>query len=299
MLDTLHAPVSQGLLTVSLSPSKHVTGAGTGAALGEQLAITEHNMTPGIIDPPSQADTLRDEKDVLLTRLVIENKLPPEDVNPPMASTKDEADNETVMTMETEKPVAPEETPVKEVAASPPAIKSDETQKEEPPKIKLGAKIRDLNVTYDHSRAILQAQFRIFNDNQPKTPLAGRVVVYTTMADLLDDLRQTFKPKAGLDFSQLFNDVLEAEVLCLDEIEKFSPTLWAEEKFYQIVDHRYRHWNTCVTVLATNRRIGLDQAILAETRFPGYLESRIMDGRFMQLDQFWTVSDARPALRPM
>lgn len=127
--------------------------------------------------------------------------------------------------------------------------------------------------------------------------LTGMVAVYTTMADLLDDLRQTFKPKAGLDFSQLFNDVLKARVLCLDEIEKFSPTPWAEEKFYQIIDHRYRNWNTCVTVLATNRRIGLDQAVLGDTRFPGYLESRIMDGRFMQLDQFWTVSDARPALR--
>jgi len=126
--------------------------------------------------------------------------------------------------------------------------------------------------------------------------IMGKLGVYTTMADLLDDLRETFNPKAELHFSALFDSVLTARVLCLDEIEKFSPTAWAEEKFYQLIDHRYRNWDQGLTILATNRRIGLDKHIIQETRYPGYLESRIMDGRFQQLDQFWQVGDARPAL---
>jgi DNA replication protein DnaC len=127
--------------------------------------------------------------------------------------------------------------------------------------------------------------------------LQRRRAVYTTMADLLDDLRQCFDPRAEVPFSALFDDVLRAQVLCLDEIEKFSPTPWAEEKFFQLIEHRYRHWNEALTVLATNRPIGLDKAVLNDTRWSGYLESRIMDGRFWQLDQFWQVTDARPALR--
>lgn len=125
---------------------------------------------------------------------------------------------------------------------------------------------------------------------------AGMVAVYTTTADLLDDLRETFNPKAEVGFSRLFNSVLGARVLCLDEIEKFSTTAWAEEKFYQLIDHRYREWTEGLTILATNRRIGLDKRIVEDTRYPGYLESRIMDGRFEQCDEFWQVGDARPAL---
>ena len=128
--------------------------------------------------------------------------------------------------------------------------------------------------------------------------VAGSVAVYTTMADLLSDLRQSFNPDAGRGFSSLFTDVLDAQVLCLDEIEKFRTTPWAEEQFFRLAEHRYRNWKDCLTVLATNRQIGLDRAVLSDTQYPGYLESRIMDGRFMQLDQFWQVSDVRPVLRP-
>jgi len=121
--------------------------------------------------------------------------------------------------------------------------------------------------------------------------------VYTTIADLLDDLRRSFSPDSGVGFSTLFTAVLDARCLCIDELEKFNTTPWAEEKFYQLVDHRYREWRDKLTIFATNRRIGLDKSIIHDTRYPGYLESRIMDGRFWQCDQFWQVSDARPVLK--
>lgn len=126
---------------------------------------------------------------------------------------------------------------------------------------------------------------------------AGKITVYTTMADLLADLRESFNPDSGRGYSALFSDVQNADVLCLDEIEKFRPTAWAEEQFFRLIEHRYRQWAEAVTVLATNRRIGLDKAILAETNYPGYLESRIMDGRFTHLNRFWQVADARPVLK--
>jgi len=126
---------------------------------------------------------------------------------------------------------------------------------------------------------------------------AGKTAVYTTVADLLGDLRDTFDPKSDKGFPAVFQNVLGASVLCLDEIEKWRATDWAEEVFFRLVEERYRRWADCLTVLATNRKIGLDCQVLTETTYPGYLESRIMDGRFWQIDQFWNVSDARPALR--
>lgn len=125
----------------------------------------------------------------------------------------------------------------------------------------------------------------------------GRVAVYLTVADLLADLRECFNPQAGVGFSTLFQSVMDADVLCLDEIEKFRATPWAEEQFFRLVEHRYRNWNQGLTVLATNRPIKLNRPILEETTYPGYLESRIKDGRFVVADEFWSVTDARPALK--
>lgn len=126
----------------------------------------------------------------------------------------------------------------------------------------------------------------------------GQMAVYTTIADLLDDLRATFHPKAEETYSHLFNDILKCKVLCLDEVEKFSTTPWAEEKFYQLMEHRYRNWATTLTLLATNAPIDPRRLEKWEgATLPGYLLSRVQDGRFWQLDQFWQVSDVRPALR--
>jgi DNA replication protein DnaC len=121
--------------------------------------------------------------------------------------------------------------------------------------------------------------------------------VYTTTADLLSDLRESFNPESGAGFSRLFQDVSAAHVLCLDEVEKFRTTAWAEEQFFRLIEHRYREHATCLTALATNRRIGLDTLIIADTAYPGYLESRIMDGRFLHLDGFWQTGDVRPVLK--
>lgn len=126
--------------------------------------------------------------------------------------------------------------------------------------------------------------------------LMGKASTYITTAELLQELRDSFHPD-GPGFSALFSTVMNAAFLALDEIEKFYATAWAEEQFYKLIEYRYRHWDQGITVLATNRRIGLAAPVLADTRYPGYVESRIMDGRFAHLDQFWQVKDARPALR--
>lgn len=125
--------------------------------------------------------------------------------------------------------------------------------------------------------------------------LAGVPAVYITVAELLADLRDSFHPEAGQGFSSLLESIMRAEVLCLDEIEKFNTTPWAEEQFFRLIDHRYRHWQEGLTVLATNKPL-TPTGIVENTRYPGYLESRIEDGRFVRLTEFWKVADWRPTL---
>jgi len=124
-----------------------------------------------------------------------------------------------------------------------------------------------------------------------------RAAIYTTTADLLADLRDTFNPKSEIQFSQLLNDIMQANCLLLDELEKFKPTEWAEEQFFRLMDHRYRAWDQGLTIIATNKRVGFGLELIENTTYPDYIESRLMDGRFLRIFDFWKVSDTRTALR--
>lgn len=132
----------------------------------------------------NQADRLRNEKDVLLARLVIEKKIVPGEDQP--AGPKENAQPQStepvaIVKKEAEKPP---EKPLAEkpVENSPPVAKAPEPEPEpkpepKPPEVKFGAKIQQFGVTYDRGRSILQARFRIHNGNNPKVPLTGKVVV--------------------------------------------------------------------------------------------------------------------------
>ena len=140
--------------------------AGTVSQLKDQLSRVQQ-----------QADRLRDEKDVLLARLVIEDKIPvdKETVASPkaqdsVAEKQTAPDEGRVPENEAPKQASPE--PHESVAVTPPQPAKPPT-----PEVKLGASIREFNVSYDSSRSILEARFRIYNGNQPKVPLSGRVVV--------------------------------------------------------------------------------------------------------------------------
>ena len=109
---------------------------------------------------------------------------------------------------------------------------------------------------------------------------AGHLAVYTTVADLLDELRETFDAASGESYSTRFERYRRAKVLALDELEKFRASEWAEEKFFQLIETRYERADTCLTLFATNNRVAPGAKVVPATRYPGYLESRLLDGRF-------------------
>ncbi len=78
----------------------------------------------------------------------------------------------------------------------------------------------------------------------------GRPVKFVVVPDLLDHLRSTFSPQSPVSYDHLFEEVKNAPLLILDDLGKQSTTPWAEEKLYQIINHRYNH--QLPTVVTTN-----------------------------------------------
>jgi DNA replication protein DnaC len=96
--------------------------------------------------------------------------------------------------------------------------------------------------------------------------------VYTTVTDLLDYLRSAFNPNQPPSdtFARRWELLIDVKVLALDELDEFSATAWAEERFQRLIDERWRSMGDKLTLLATN--VSLD-------RLPDKVASRLRDGR--------------------
>jgi DNA replication protein DnaC len=99
---------------------------------------------------------------------------------------------------------------------------------------------------------------------------AGLSSVYMTTAGLLSHLRATYAPDAPHGFDATWDRITRARILVLDELDRWNPTAWAQEKFFELIDHRYREGATVLTAFASNARL---------EELPGYLASRIADHR--------------------
>jgi DNA replication protein DnaC len=67
----------------------------------------------------------------------------------------------------------------------------------------------------------------------------GETVIFITVADLLDGLRQTFSAGATISYDQRFQALRTAPLLVLDDLGSEGGSAWAKEKLFQIVNHRY------------------------------------------------------------
>ena len=82
-----------------------------------------------------------------------------------------------------------------------------------------------------------------------KTHLAAAIVNYryqlheealfVVVPDFLDHLRSTFSPESKISYDQLFETVRTAPLLVLDDFAEQASTPWAQEKLYQVINHRY------------------------------------------------------------
>ncbi len=93
----------------------------------------------------------------------------------------------------------------------------------------------------------------------------GKNVIFVTVPNLLDYLREAFKPDAPMTFGQLFNTVRDAPMLVLDDLSTENASSWAREKLFQIIDHRYTA--NLPTVITTAAKMeSLDRRIVSRMR---------------------------------
>ena len=67
----------------------------------------------------------------------------------------------------------------------------------------------------------------------------GYPALFVVVPDLLDHLRATFSPNSNVGFDRRFSQVRTSALLVLDDLGTQSATPWAQEKLFQILDHRY------------------------------------------------------------
>jgi DNA replication protein DnaC len=96
----------------------------------------------------------------------------------------------------------------------------------------------------------------------------GQPPMLISVSDLLDHLRATFSSNSPVSLDRRFEEIRNAPLLILDAVGEQSPTPWANEKLFQLID--YRHLNKLPTVITTAKHV-LD----LEPR----LQSRILDAR--------------------
>ncbi len=68
---------------------------------------------------------------------------------------------------------------------------------------------------------------------------SGEPALFVVVPDLLDHLRATFNPNSPTPYDKRFDEVRKSPLLVLDDLGTESATPWAEEKLYQLFNHRY------------------------------------------------------------
>ncbi|MCL6432590.1 MAG: ATP-binding protein [Anaerolineae bacterium] len=67
----------------------------------------------------------------------------------------------------------------------------------------------------------------------------GERALFVVVPDLLDHLRAAFSPSSNVSLDRRFEEVRNAPLLVLDDLGTQSSTPWAQEKLYQLLNHRY------------------------------------------------------------
>lgn len=78
----------------------------------------------------------------------------------------------------------------------------------------------------------------------------GKPALFIVVPDFLDHLRSTFSPDSKISYDQFFESVKNAPLLVLDDLGAQTTTPWAQEKLYQVINHRYNA--RLATVITTN-----------------------------------------------
>ena len=77
----------------------------------------------------------------------------------------------------------------------------------------------------------------------------GNLVLFQVVPRLLDYLRATFSPHSEQDYDERFQQMCDVDMLILDDLGAQNNTPWANDKLFQLLNHRYNaHAPTVITM---------------------------------------------------
>lgn len=84
----------------------------------------------------------------------------------------------------------------------------------------------------------------------------GQSAIFMVVPDLLGHLRATFSPHSDTTYDELFESLRDTSLLILDDLGSHAETPWAQEKLYQLINHRYnRRLPTVITMNVESEEI--------------------------------------------
>ena len=125
---------------------------------------------------------------------------------------------------------------------------------------------------------------------------SGRPAFFITLPDLLDRFRASFSPSSEIPYDSLFERVCNTPLLVLDDLGAHSGTAWAQEKLFQLLNHRYN------TLLPTVITIGVPLRQLDErlrTRIADPAVSTVVEVAARQEHARFCIGRGEEALAPM
>ncbi len=126
----------------------------------------------------------------------------------------------------------------------------------------------------------------------------GGQPLFVVVPDLLDYLRSTYAPSSAVGYDERFDQVRNASLLILDDLGTQNTTAWAQEKLFQIFNHRYNA--QLPTVITTNFTLeDLDIRIrsrMADPALSQVVVIRAPDFRQSGVDQYTSDMSSLPLL---
>ena len=92
---------------------------------------------------------------------------------------------------------------------------------------------------------------------------------FVFVPDFLDHLRSAYSPDSAISYDDLFQQVRDAPILVLDDLGSHSSTPWAQEKLFQVFNHRFNALlPTVITLRGPIHR--LEDSIRTRVRTEGF-----------------------------
>ena len=90
----------------------------------------------------------------------------------------------------------------------------------------------------------------------------GYTAVFIEVPDLFAKIKATYNDDAdGISESKIINALSKCDLLVLDDAGAEKPTMWVQEKFYQIINARYKNRLPLVITTNTKDMAGLEDVI--------------------------------------